>query len=456
LPAGVSRILMARTPPGNPPLKTHDSDAQLAFAHRVVRELRDFGYVAYWAGGCVRDRLLGRTPKDYDVATSARPEQIRQVFGQKRTLPIGAAFGVITVLGPKEAGQIEVATFRCDVGYSDGRRPDAVTFSDAREDALRRDFTINGMFFDPLTEEVLDYVGGRADLEDHHIRAIGDPFARIAEDKLRMLRAVRFGAHFGFAIEEQTLAAVRQSAAQVQVVSAERISQELRRMWTDAHRVRALELLLEAELLPQILPEIAALIGRHSVELAEGPCDVWHYLLRVVSALEEPKFSLAAAAVLHVLTIPHSSVGGASPEHEAARQAEGIGRRWRLSKQEIDEIRWLVRHQATWQDATTMPWPKLQRQLVAPLATDWLQLAHAMALTGRGSLDDVAYCREKLQLPVETLNPPPLVNGHDLAELGLVEGPRVAGALEAIRDAQLLGEISTRDEALEFAKKRLC
>ncbi len=436
-------------------MKNLDPAAQLAFAHRVVAELRESGYEAYWAGGCVRDRLLGRTPKDYDVATSARPEQIRAVFGQRRTLAIGAAFGVITVLGPKEAGQFEVATFRCDAEYSDGRRPDAVTFSNAREDALRRDFTINGMFFDPVSEQVIDYVGGQADLEDHLIRAIGDPHARIREDKLRMLRAVRFAAHFGFALEEQTLIAVRQSSSEVQVVSAERISQELHRMWTDPHRVRALELLLEADLLRPILPEIADLIGRHSVELAAGPCDVWHYLLRVVSALEQPTFPLTAAAVLHVLAEPPRSAGDPAPERAAALLTERIGRRWKLARKEIDDIRWLVQHQIAWQSAAKLPWPKLQRLLIAPLAEAWLQLAHAMALTGRGSLEDVYFCQEKLGLPESELNPPLLVNGHDLAQLGLSEGPRVAADLEAIRDAQLEGRIRTREEALALAQQRL-
>lgn len=436
-------------------MKTLDPAAQLAFAHRVVTELRAFGYEAYWAGGCVRDRLLGRTPKDYDVATSARPEQIRTVFGPRRTLPIGAAFGVMTVLGPRDAGQIEVATFRCDAEYSDGRRPDAVTFSDAREDALRRDFTINGMFFDPVTEQVIDYVGGQADLADHLVRAIGDPHARIREDKLRMLRAVRFAAHFGFALEDQTLIAVRQSASDVQVVSAERISQELHRMWTDAHRVRTLELLLEADLLRPILPEIAEMIGHHSVELAEGPCDVWHYLLRVVGALEQPSFSLTAAAVLHVLAEPARAAGDANPGRSAALQAERICRRWKLSRKEIDDVRWLVQHQSAWQGAVLIPWPQLQRLLIAPLAEPWLHLAHAMALTGRGSLDDVYLCRKKRLLPEAELNPPQLVNGHDLADLGLSEGVRVAGILESIRDAQLEGKIRTSAEALAFARQRL-
>jgi len=422
------------------PLPTPDPDAQREFALRVVAELRAADFEAYWAGGCVRDRLLGITPKDYDVATDARPEQVRALFGERRTIAIGAAFGVITVLGPKVAGQIEVATFRADAEYSDGRRPDAVTFSNAQQDALRRDFTVNGMFYDPIRDEVLDFVGGRADLEDHLLRAIGDPHARIREDKLRMLRAVRFAAHFGFAIEPQTEAAIRQSARDVQVVSAERITQELRRMWTDSHRVRSLELLHETGLLEVLLPEVADLCGGAPIDLAEGPCDRWHYVLRVVGGLESPQFPLTAAAVLHLL-----------PE----KVVERIGKRLRWARREIDDARWLVAHHRAWRGAVGMPWPRLQRLLVAPLAREWLNLAHALALTGAGELDDVRHCRERLEWPLSRLNPPPLLNGHDLAVLGLPEGRRVAEMLEAIRDRQLLGALSTREEALRCAQQML-
>jgi tRNA nucleotidyltransferase/poly(A) polymerase len=187
---------------------------QRRFAVEVVRKLRNAGFEAFWAGGCVRDKLLGRTPKDYDVATNATPPQIRELFGRRRTLAIGAAFGVITVIGPKSAGMIEVATFREDAAYSDGRHPDHVTFSSAREDAARRDFTINGLFYDPLDDRVIDFVGGQEDLALRRIRAIGNPRERIAEDKLRLLRAVRFSATFDFALEEGTRAAIREMADQ--------------------------------------------------------------------------------------------------------------------------------------------------------------------------------------------------------------------------------------------------
>jgi poly(A) polymerase len=213
------------------------------FALDIVRRLRQAGFQALWAGGCVRDQLLNLPPKDYDVATDATPEQIRSIFGRRRTLAIGQSFGVIVVLGPKSAGQVDVATFRQDAAYSDGRHPDSVTFSSAPEDAERRDFTINGLFYDPLAEQVIDYVGGQQDIERRLIRAIGDPFQRFAEDKLRMLRAVRFATVFGFQIEAATLDAIRQLSRQLVIVSAERIAAELRRILQAAWAAAGIELL---------------------------------------------------------------------------------------------------------------------------------------------------------------------------------------------------------------------
>ena len=224
------------------------------FAIQVTQKLQSAGYTALWAGGCVRDQLVGKAPKDYDVATNATPEQVRELFGKKRTLAIGESFGVITVLGPKSADPIEVATFRRDTGYSDGRRPDAVEFTDAREDAIRRDFTINGMFFDPIKQEVIDYVGGQEDLQRRVVRAIGDPHERIAEDKLRMLRAIRFAAVFDFELHHDTLLAVQQHVQDIKVVSGERIGAELRRMFNHSNRAVAVRLLSQSKLLPEILP----------------------------------------------------------------------------------------------------------------------------------------------------------------------------------------------------------
>ena len=298
-----------------------DPDQQRQFAFKVVRRLREAGFEAYWAGGCVRDEVLGRRPKDYDVATNATPPQIRDLFGKTRTLPLGAAFGVITVVGPRPAGQIEIATFRQDSAYSDGRHPDSVTFSSAREDAERRDFTINGMFFDPLAGEVIDYVGGHDDLRQGRIRAIGSPRLRFAEDKLRMLRAIRFAAVFGFTIDDETSAAIREMAAQITVVSPERIAMEMRRVLTEAGRVQGVRLLVElglsAAVLPEIVPQDEA--GRARLERA----------LDVLGRLAEPKFPLALAALLAV--------------HGPA-SVVAVGLRWKLSNREIKEAAWLVEY----------------------------------------------------------------------------------------------------------------
>ena len=267
-----------------------DPEQQRHFALDVVRQLRTAGFEAYWAGGCVRDELLGRRPKDYDVATNATPPQIRALFGNQRTLPLGAAFGVITVLGPRPAGMIEVATFRQDAEYSDGRHPDHVTFSSAREDAARRDFTINGMFFDPVDRKVIDFVGGQEDLQNGLIRAIGSPRLRFGEDKLRMLRAVRFAAAFGFAIDAETAAAVREMAPQITVVSPERIAMEMRRVLTEPGRVQGVRLLVELGLAAAVLPEIVPGDGA-------SPARVEH-ALGVLGRLQNPGFPLALAALL--------------------------------------------------------------------------------------------------------------------------------------------------------------
>ena len=223
-------------------------EEQRRFAADVVRRLRAAGFEAYWAGGCVRDQLLGRTPKDYDVATSATPEQIRTLFGRRRTLAIGAAFGVISVIGPKPAGMVEVTTFRRDAAYSDGRHPDSVTFSSAEEDASRRDFTINGLFYDPVEQRVIDFVGGQKDLAERHVRAIGCARDRFAEDKLRMLRAVRFAAAFDFTLDDEARAAIAEMAAEIHVVSPERIAMEMRRLLADSSRAAGVRLLLETGL----------------------------------------------------------------------------------------------------------------------------------------------------------------------------------------------------------------
>lgn len=410
-----------------------DLERQRKFAVEVTQKLRAAGYEALWAGGCVRDRLLGRLPKDYDVATSAKPAEIREVFGRRRTLAIGAAFGVITVLGPRGAGQIEVATFRQDMTYSDGRHPDAVIFSSAEEDARRRDFTINGLFFDPVDDQVIDYVGGQADLRQGIVRAIGDAKVRLTEDKLRMLRAVRFAAQLGFTIEVGTRQAVVEMADQLTVVSAERIAMEMRQMLVGEHRSQAIELLRDLGLLAVILPR--------SVSLPPAEHQDWRRITALLDALAEPDFPLALAALLSQLC--------------NSRQTLEICRRWKLSNAEKDRAVWLVQQCASLDHADGGHWPGIQRLLVAEGAADLMNLLAARVAVGLAERRSLEFCRERLDWPADRLNPPPLITGDDLVSHGLPPGKRFKRLLAAARDAQLQGEIGTREQALALVDRLL-
>ncbi|HYO26032.1 MAG TPA: CCA tRNA nucleotidyltransferase [Lacipirellulaceae bacterium] len=401
---------------------------QREFALDVVRRLRAAGHEALWAGGCVRDSLLGAPPKDYDVATSARPDAVRELFGPRRTLAIGASFGVITVLGGKPLEPIEVATFRTDGVYRDGRRPQSVAYSDAQHDAQRRDFTINGLFYDPLSEQVVDYVGGVADLEARLVRAIGDPARRFAEDKLRMLRAVRFTAALEFELDPQTLAAIRAMAGEVQAVSAERIGGELRRILAHRSRLRGVSLLAEAALLAPVLPEV----GEH----ADRGDDAWHASLARLSRLAaEASFPLALACLVAGLVEPE--------------RAGRLGRRLRLSNREIDHAVWLVRQLPALREAALLPWPRLQRLLAHEHGRELVELAAADAAT-----DDpgIARCRAVLAEPPSQWNPPPVVTGDDLIAAGIGAGRHFAELLEHLRDEQLEGRAATREAALAAAR----
>ncbi len=419
------------------------SDRHRQFALEIVRRLRQEGFQALWAGGCVRDQLLKLTPKDYDVATDAIPEQVRRIFGRKRTLAIGQAFGVIVVLGPKSAGQVEVATFRQDATYSDGRHPDHVTFSSAPEDAQRRDFTINGLFYDPLADQVIDYVGGQQDLKRRVIRAIGDPSQRFAEDKLRMLRAVRFATVFDFQIDAGTLEAIRQSADELTVVSAERIAAELRRTLQHARRRTGIQLLDQCELLTKIFPELHPFV---QAPPGNPLSTAWQETLEILDRLEEPSPATAMTVVLRNLA------GGEKDGLQTIRQ---IGQRLRLSNEEIAEIDFLIRHESMVRTARQQPWPRLQRLLIQPLSGPLLDYAQAVADVVDGTADNIHFCREKLALPSQQWNPPPLITGDDLRAVGVPPGPIYRQILDRVRDAQLDHQIATRDQALELARRLL-
>ena len=417
-------------------------DAQLEFATHVVNRLVDAGFEALWAGGCVRDLLLGRTPKDYDVATNARPDQVRELFGRRRTLAVGESFGVIVVLGSKVAGQVEVATFRTDGDYRDGRRPDSVTYCTAVEDAKRRDFTINGMFYDPLSERVLDFVGGERDLAAGIIRAIGDPAARMQEDKLRMLRAVRFAATFEFHLDEDTAAAVRSLAPQIDVVSAERVAAELRRMLGHEHRDRALQLSRDVALQPQILPELNAVVDNHAE---------WMRLLLQLRMLGDAHFPVAFAAVFAAVVELAAVTDG-----DVAKTVEAAGKRLRLSNREIADAVWLVTQRNALSNAAGQRLAQLKRLLAEPLSRDLIRLNRSDARSRDLAAGDADFCDEFLRRhTAEEISPLPLLTGRMLIDRGFQPGPAFKDVLDRVRDAQLNGEICCSDDAVALAERLL-
>ena len=443
------------------------------FAISIVQTLRQSGFQAYLVGGCVRDLLLGREPKDYDVATSATPEQVMGIFPE--TYAVGAQFGVVLVpvpesdvasqvsmQGSSKSHAVEVATFRSDLGYSDGRHPDEVRFSsDVREDVARRDFTINGMLLDPVGEKVLDFVGGRRDLEAGIIRTIGDPERRFGEDKLRMLRAVRFAARFGYAIEPGTFAAMQNLAAQIEVVSRERVRDELTRMLTEGQARRAFLLLDESGLLRHVLPEISAMKGVEQPAEFHPEGDVFVHTLLLLENLPQPcPLTLAWGALLHDVGKPptfrvapdrirfdgHVEVG--------VKMTEEICRRLRFSNGEAEQILALVDNHMRFGHATRMKESTLKKFLRMPEFDQHLALHRADCLASHRNLSTYEFVREKrAELPAEKMRPVPLVTGEDLIAEGHVPGPKFREILSAVEDAQLEGRLNAREAALEFVRR---
>lgn len=413
------------------------------FAIQVVNQLQSAGFEALWAGGCVRDQLMGRTPKDYDVATNALPDQVRELFGHKRTIPIGAAFGVITVIGPKSAGQIEVATFRRDSQYSDGRHPDAVEFSNSQEDAQRRDFTINGLFYDPITEQVLDFVGGEQDLQRKVIRAIGDPLERIHEDKLRMLRAVRFASTFGFQLDKETLHAIRGQAKKIGQISSERIGNELVRMLSHPARAEAVQWLVDSDLLPELLP-----LGWYAPADWSGLAfqDRLNELRRLNSVSFEPAAVLLLRPVFEGLARTAPTDERQSPLEVAVCQ---IQERWKLTTLQRENMQWIMRNWELLSKADSMRWCELQPLLIHEAVEHALATARAIAIDTKG----LSLCQERLNWPSSQLNPPLLIRGEDLIRLGFKPGPQFKSILQEVRDKQLEGELRTVEQAQEFVTK---
>ena len=438
-------------------------------AERVVERLRAEGYQAWFAGGCVRDLLLGREPKDFDVATNARPDVVLEMF--PKTFAVGAHFGVVLVADELGGCEFvtEVATFRNDGAYTDGRHPDAVRFSEsAEEDVKRRDFTINGMLLDPLKLRetgdidgaVLDFVGGRADLQAGRVRAIGDPRLRFAEDKLRMLRAVRFAARFGFAIEERTLAAMQSLANEIHQVSRERVRDELTRMLTESHARRAFELLNTTGLLQQVLPEVAKMRGVEQPPEFHPEGDVWvHTLLLLEKLPPDATPALAWGALLHDVGKPatfrrapdrirfdgHVEVG--------VRIAEEILRRLRFSLEETAQIVALIENHMRFGDVHKMKESTLKRFFRLPKFEEHLALHRMDVLSSFGNLDNYEFAKEKYEgLPEEQVRPQLLVTGRDLIEAGYRPGPQFKEMLALAEDAQLEGRIHSREEGMELVK----
>ncbi len=479
------------------------------FATEIVHALRQRGFQAYLVGGCVRDLLLGREPADYDVATDATPEQVMSIFPE--TFAVGAQFGVVLVPLPRDTGSagvspatssdanesrrdagapspqpghaaladdrrpttddhaafghhhaVEVATFRSDVGYSDGRHPDAVRYTNsAQEDVQRRDFTINGLLMDPATGEVLDHVGGRRDLERGVIRTIGEPDLRFGEDKLRMLRAIRFAARFDYWIEPKTQAAIQRLAPQIHQVSCERIRDELLKMLTEGHAAHAFKLLDQTGLLKELLPEVAAMKGVAQPPQFHPEGDVWVHTLLLLEGLPPGcSRTLAMGALLHDVGKPptfrvapdrirfdgHVEVG--------EKIAQQICRRLRFSNDETEQICALVEHHMRFADASRMKPSTLKRFFRLPRFAEHLEMHRLDCLASHRDLSLYDFVRQRLaETPPEEIRPAPLVTGDDLIALGYRPGPAFKQILSAAEDAQLEGRLTSKDEALAFVKR---
>jgi poly(A) polymerase len=429
-------------------------------ADQICATLRRSGHQAFLVGGCVRDLLLGREPSDYDVSTDAHPDRVLELF--PRSLSVGAKFGVILVV--EDGTQVEVATFRSDIGYSDGRHPDRVTYSDSpQEDVRRRDFTINGLLMDPTTRGVLDFVDGRADLSAGIVRAIGDPRLRFAEDKLRMMRAVRFAARFNFRIEPETLAAARELAAQITQVSPERIREELTKLLTEGCARRGFELLDETELLAVVLPDVTRMKGVEQPPQYHPEGDVWIHTRMMLEQLR-PHCSptLAWGVLLHDVGKPSTFAPAAGPGTRirfdghvemGARMAESICRQLRFSNDEIDQIEALVANHLKFKDVRQMRQATLKRFVRLPWFEEHLELHRLDCLASHGNLDAYDFVRRFLaETPPEQVRPPRLVTGADLKVMGISPGPRFKEILLAVEEAQLDGRFSDRESALEYAR----
>jgi poly(A) polymerase len=432
-------------------------------ADKICGALHAAGHPAYFVGGCVRDLVLGVEPADFDVSTDATPSRVLELF--PGSIAVGARFGVILVV--EEGIKVEVATFRSDVGYSDGRHPDSVVFSRTpQEDVLRRDFTINGLLMDPRTGEVLDFVGGRADLSAGVVRAIGDPAHRFAEDKLRMVRAVRFAARLSYTIEPATFAAIQKLAPEVKVVSAERLRDELGKLLTEGRARRGFELLEDCGLLLPLLPEVARMKGIAQPPQFHPEGDVWiHTRLMLERLAPGCSPTLAWGVLLHDVGKPPTFTPPSGPEGRirfdghveiGMRMAEEICRRLRFSNEDTEQIIALVEHHLRFKDVGNMRASTLKRFVRLPRFEEHLELHRLDCLASHGMLESYNFVREFLEkTPPEQVRPPRLITGDDLKALGLEPGPQFREILQSVEDAQLEGRLASREEALNFVRGRV-
>ncbi|HTL48735.1 MAG TPA: CCA tRNA nucleotidyltransferase [Verrucomicrobiae bacterium] len=428
-------------------------------AVRIADTLRKAGHTAYFAGGCVRDHLMKKPPQDFDVATSAVPDVIEKLF--PRTIPVGKQFGVMLVV---EEGEhvFEVATFRTEGGYQDGRHPTHVSFTGPKEDAARRDFTVNGLFYDPFEEKVIDFVGGGEDLKKKVIRAIGEPEKRFEEDKLRLLRAVRFASVLGFEIEPETWNAVKKMAAEIRCVSPERIRDEVVKILTRTGAARGFSLLSESGLLKVILPELEAMKGVEQPPQYHPEGDVFIHTRMLLEKLNEPSATLALSALFHDVAKPvtyairngkicfyeHAPIG--------AKMTREIMKRLRFSNEEIDKVSEAVENHMKFADVQKMREGKLMRFIARDNFGEELELHRIDCLSSHGKLDNYDFLKQKrAAFAEEQLKPKPLLNGHDLLAMGAAPGPLIREILDEAYTLQLEGAFPGKAEALAWAEKQL-
>ncbi len=427
-------------------------------ALELVQRLVQAGHTAYLAGGCVRDYVRGVPATDYDIATSATPEQVQQLFSH--TVPVGAQFGVVVVCEQDQS--FEVATFRSEEAYLDGRRPSAVHYGSARADAERRDFTINGLFYDPATDQVIDYVGGRADLEAGLVRTIGDAERRFDEDKLRLLRCVRFAATLGFEIDPSTFTAVQHHAAEIAIVSAERVRDELIKIFCGPHAARGLDLLDASGLLEVILPEVSAMKGVEQPPAFHPEGDVFtHVRLMLAGLPANCDEILAFAVLLHDVGKPPTferapdRIRFNNHDRIGAEMAEQILGRLRFPNRVIDQVVTCVAEHMRLRHVREMRVAKLKRVLQRDSFVTELELHRLDCEASHGALDNYAFLKQKSEeLPPETIKPRPLVTGHDLLALGMTPGPVVGRILRELEEQQLDEQLASREAALEYARRR--